>query len=69
MKLTTKQEGDATSATVLYMSVSLDGFVTGPTEGPDSGLGDGIERLHEWAIPGGRGVEDPALSFQEGGGT
>ena len=45
------------SATVLYMSVSLDGFVAGPNERPDNGLGDGGERLHDWAIPGGGGVE------------
>jgi dihydrofolate reductase len=36
-------------ATVLYMSMSVDGFVAGPNEGPDNGLGDGGERLHEWA--------------------
>lgn len=46
------------SASVLYMSMSLDGFIAGPNEGPDNGLGDGGERLHEWAIPGGGGVED-----------
>ena len=40
------------SATVLYMSMSLDGFITGPNEGPDNGLGDGGERLHEWALTG-----------------
>jgi hypothetical protein len=28
-------------STVLYMSMSLDGFVAGPNEGPDNGLGDG----------------------------
>ena len=38
------------SATVLYMSMSLDGFVAGPNEGPDNGLGDGGERLHDWAL-------------------
>ena len=36
------------SATVLYMSVSLDGFIAGPNAGPGNGLGDGGERLHEW---------------------
>ena len=41
------------SATVLYMSMSLDGFIAGPNEGPDNGLGDGGHRLHEWAMPGG----------------
>ena len=40
------------SATVLYMSVSLDGFVAGPNEGPDNGLGDGGHRLHKWALTG-----------------
>ena len=39
------------SATVLYMSMSLDGFIAGPNEGPGNGLGDGGERLHEWALP------------------
>ena len=41
------------SATVLYMSMSLDGFITGPNERPDNGLGDGGERLREWATAGG----------------
>jgi dihydrofolate reductase len=40
------------SATVLYMSVSLDGFIAGPNVGPDNGLGDGGDRLHEWVITG-----------------
>ena len=37
-------------STVLYMSMSLDGFIAGPNEGPDNGLGDGGHRLHEWAL-------------------
>jgi dihydrofolate reductase len=41
------------SATVLYMSMSLDGFIAGPNEEPDNGLGDGGERLHEWFMFGG----------------
>jgi len=36
------------SSAVLYMSMSLDGFIAGPNESPDNGLGDGGERLHEW---------------------
>lgn len=39
-------------ATVLYMSMSLDGFIAGPNEGPGNGLGDGGHRLHEWALTG-----------------
>ena len=41
------------SATVLYMSMSLDGFIAGPNEGPDNGLGDGGLRLHDWLMTGG----------------
>ncbi|MGW2509068.1 dihydrofolate reductase family protein [Streptomyces scopuliridis] len=36
------------------ISVSLDGFVTGPGPGPDNGLGIGGEALHAWAFS-----EDP----------
>jgi dihydrofolate reductase len=32
------------------ISVSLDGFVTGPDPGPDNGLGIGGEALHSWAF-------------------
>jgi dihydrofolate reductase len=32
------------------MSMSLDGFIAGPNEGPGNGLGDGGHRLHEWAF-------------------
>ncbi|MFB7652661.1 MULTISPECIES: dihydrofolate reductase family protein [unclassified Streptomyces] len=32
------------------ISVSLDGFVTGPDPGPDNGLGTGGEPLHTWAF-------------------
>ena len=49
-------KGDAVGATVLYMSMSLDGFVTGPNAGPGNGLGDGGERLHEWLF-GGEGTD------------
>jgi dihydrofolate reductase len=43
------------SATVLYMSMSLDGFIAGPNEGPGNGLGDGGHRLHEWVLRGADG--------------
>lgn len=32
------------------ISVSLDGYVTGPDPGPDTGLGTGGEALHTWAF-------------------
>lgn len=37
------------------ISISLDGFVTGPHAGPANGLGDGGEALHTWAFS-----DDPA---------
>lgn len=41
------------SASVLYMSISLDGFIAGPNETVENGLGDGGHRLHEWIFDGG----------------
>ncbi|WIM98293.1 dihydrofolate reductase family protein [Actinoplanes oblitus] len=32
------------------ISMSLDGYVTGPNPGLDNGLGDGGEALHTWAL-------------------
>ena len=40
------------SATVLYMSISLDGFIAGPNDGPGNGLGDDGHRLHDWLSGG-----------------
>jgi dihydrofolate reductase len=36
------------SATVLYMSMSLDGYIAGPNDEPGNPGGDGFMRLHEW---------------------
>ena len=35
---------------VVDISVSLDGYVAGPDDGPELGLGAGGERLHEWVV-------------------
>jgi dihydrofolate reductase len=42
------------SVSVLYMSMSLDGYIAGPNDEPDNPGGDGFDRLHEWMW------EDPA---------
>ena len=55
------------SATVLYMSMSLDGFIAGPNEGPGNGLGDGGERLHEWALTGADAGEKGTPALVRGG--
>ena len=35
-------------ASVLYMSMSLDGYIAGPNDNPDNPGGDVFMRLHEW---------------------
>jgi dihydrofolate reductase len=51
-----RKNRDTMSATVLYMSMSLDGFIAGPDEAPG--------RLHEWFLTGAdaddKGVGRPA---------
>src|ERR1044072_7718285 len=44
------------STTVLYMSMSLDGFIAGPNETLEHGLGEGGERLHTWDFSSAAGV-------------
>jgi dihydrofolate reductase len=34
------------------ITVSLDGYITGPNDGPARGLGEGGERLHYWVFGG-----------------
>jgi dihydrofolate reductase len=37
---------------VAGITTSLDGYITGPNDGPGNGLGDGGERLHYWVFGG-----------------
>ena len=37
---------------VASITTSVDGYVTGPGDGPESGLGRGGERLHYWVMGG-----------------
>jgi dihydrofolate reductase len=34
------------------ITMSVDGYITGPDDGPDHGLGEGGERLHYWVFGG-----------------
>ena len=51
------------SASVLYMSMSLDGYIAGPNDEPGNPGGDGFMRLHEWYGfgPDGTSVEESGL--------
>jgi len=49
---------------IVDITMSLDGFVTGPNDGPNNGLGDGGRVLHEWVFEG-RTEADAQLLFEE----
>jgi hypothetical protein len=36
------------SVSVLFMSMSLDGYIAGPNDDPGNPGGDGFMRLHDW---------------------
>jgi dihydrofolate reductase len=38
------------ATSVLYMSMSLDGYIAGPNDGPGNPGGDRFMRLHEWFV-------------------
>ena len=40
------------------ITMSIDGYITGPDDGPDKGLGEGGERLHYWVFGGPWTYED-----------
>jgi dihydrofolate reductase len=46
------------SATVLYMSMSLDGFVAGPNEGPDNGLVEDLEAVRRSGSVNGKVIDE-----------
>lgn len=52
------------SKVIIDITMSLDGLVTGPNDGPGNGLGDGGEVLHDWTRAR-RTDEDNLLLFEE----
>ena len=62
--MTTQEAG--VSASVLYMSMSLDGYIAGPNDEPGNPGGDGFGRLHEWygdSQPSGAGPSKASAEF------
>src|SRR5829696_7007740 len=48
-----KPEGEQHMGKVIAaITTSVDGYITGPHDGPGNGLGDGGERLHYWVFGG-----------------
>jgi len=37
---------------IAAITMSVDGYITGPDDGPGKGLGEGGERLHYWVFGG-----------------
>jgi dihydrofolate reductase len=54
------------STSVLYMSMSLDGYIAGPNDKPGNPGGGGFARLHEWfgVAPEGEAVQPSGLARQ-----
>jgi hypothetical protein len=60
--------GDRVPASVLYMSMSLDGYIAAPNDEPGNRGGDGFGRLHEWGVaPDGKGfrTDGPARELMD----
>ena len=49
------------STVIADISISLDGYVTGPAAGPDNGLGTGGEGIHGWVLEQPRSPVDEAV--------
>lgn len=47
------------SKVIAAITTSVDGYVTGPDDGPGNGLGTGGERLHHWVMGGPWTYADP----------
>src|SRR5216684_7398370 len=50
--MTTRQAGGLMTKVAAGITMSLDGYIAGPNDGPGRGLGDGGERLHYWVFGG-----------------
>src|SRR5205814_68721 len=50
--LATHDGGGTMSKVIASITTSVDGYVTGPDDGPQYGLGRGGERLHYWVMGG-----------------
>jgi dihydrofolate reductase len=54
---TTSLHGGSQGKVLLDISMSLDGFITGPDDSPEQPLGEGGERLHDWMfLPSGGSI-------------
>jgi dihydrofolate reductase len=59
MEVGTTEEERSMTKVAAGITTSLDGYVTGPNDGPGRGLGEGGERLHYWVFGGPWSYEEP----------
>jgi dihydrofolate reductase len=52
LALCTPDEGTTMGKVIAAITTSVDGYVVGPDDGPEHGLGVGGERLHYWVMGG-----------------
>ncbi|MFC7192758.1 hypothetical protein ACFQL7_25085 [Halocatena marina] len=48
MTTSTNEQPAMQGKVTVDMSISLDGYIAGPNDGPENPLGDGGGRLHKW---------------------
>jgi len=51
---------------VASITTSVDGYITGPEDGPGKGLGEGGERLHYWVFGGPWSYDSPGRGQPDG---
>ena len=51
---------------IAAITMSVDGYITGPDDGPEQGLGEGGERLHYWVFGGPWSYENEPKGKPEG---
>jgi hypothetical protein len=56
---TARERGSLMGKVLAGITVSVDGYITGPNDGPDCGPGVGGERLHYWVFGGPWGYGSP----------
>src|SRR3954465_4881048 len=47
-----EERGHRMAKVLAGITMSVDGYITGPGDGPGKGLGEGGERLHSWVFGG-----------------
>jgi hypothetical protein len=58
--------GETMGKVLAGITISVDGYITGPGDGPGCGLGVGGERLHYWVFGGPWSYDSPGRGEPDG---